>query len=327
MKKIIFSTISLGTFLLVSAFYYYSSNRDTTDLTPIETANISRHVQQTNQKPIATLPVNEITINPTKQNELIKEYLSSQDLQGFIQLAKRKLDQGGGYYAFYALGNCYSIRTSLAGRTNYTAKEGGFSLENYGKRQAAFERVRNLCQNVPSTDLTLEGLKEIKKFSKNSNDLYNQIGSEFQKTDSINDARQRYDAQALLREKLIDSQDPILLKHFGTINLNTTSGQNSADFWLDGQTFSYQSPDGKLMKKAWDLVPCAFGLDCGMTHPQVAAMCFNQNLCTESLFHLTHAQFKLNGDNGQKFERMMYFYRRLVEVIRSKDISPFRPNN
>jgi hypothetical protein len=325
MRKNILVTISLSIFILICTYYYFSSNRNAIELTPIQTPKISTQIKP-QTKTIPTLKVDEKNIDIHKLSELTKEYLTSKDLKAFIELAKRKPDQGGGYYASHALSKCYNITLLLEGRISYTPKDGGFSQENYGKRQTAFEKVRNLCQNVNSTDLSKKSINEILKLSQNSNDISNQLSNELDKSKSITDPKQHYNAQALFHEKLMHSQDPIMLARYGT-KLNTTSSQSSADFWLDGQSYSYTSFDGAKLHKAWDLVPCAFGLDCGLTHPQVAAMCFNHNLCTDSLFHLYHAQYKLSGDNGQNFERMMYFYRRLVEVIRSKDMSPFRPNN
>lgn len=90
-------------------------------------------------------------------------------------------------------------------------------------------------------------------------------------------------------------------------------------YYLDQKAFGGVDP--KLYLIALDLLPCAFGEDCGPTGPIVSEQCASNGFCAANAFEMRRAAI---GRPGQ-YETMLGVYNRLKEALATGDLTALTP--
>ena len=122
------------------------------------------------------------------------------------------------------------------------------------------------------------------------------------------------DDRAQLR-RVLARPDPLVLQELGPrLALHTASGQQA--YWFDGQRVA---PD--IAEPALALLPCAFGLPCDESDPDVWMPCLQGIACATSRTELVLQQAAA-GDATRR-EQILALSRRMAQAVRAADVERF----
>ena len=246
---------------------------------------------------------------------LAKKYSESRDMRVFVEFAKNHPELGAWYYAERGLRECGFIRNEiLKGRKSYVYGE-AYNADQYAQRQQAFERLSQLCQGFLDHEIEEKNRTKIGVQALRAGDRTYALLEELSSAKAKANRDERDKAVLGVKEKIFRTQDPLLMEEFGAL-LNARTEGNSANFWLDGVSFSMLSDEGRNMSLAWKLIPCSLGMTCDQFSPSVALQCLQLNQCAPNLSELIRMQLLEEGDtNGVRFAQVQAYAQRLKQII------------
>ena len=95
--------------------------------------------------------------------------------------------------------------------------------------------------------------------------------------------------------------------------------RDTPTMWFEGRVY----PQSELwkMRKAWFLVPCAFGFVCDKYDDRLAVSCLDYGRCFNNRFE--YVQENIPTGERQAYQDIYSYYQRIVAAIQRQDVDAF----
>ena len=227
-------------------------------------------------------------------------------LRDSVLRAQASPGDGGRLYARYLLRQC-AAADSVAGLHAPEGDDPGRTVTSdpsdprVARAVARVQQLRAACQQFTPAELSA-GTNVV------SNDAHD--------ADPLLGEADRFDATPARILRVLAHPDPLLLQEIGPRLLQ--AGAGGQDDWFDGRRI-----DPGLAEPALALLPCALGLPCDETDPQVWTACLQGLGCVDSREELVLR--RAAPDDAARRQRILRLAERIGEAVRAADASRFAP--
>ena len=237
MKSFNIKTIGIaiaGFFCVLLAWYFGGSK---TNITSVPNQSTDSGYQLSSSFPPSESRqqvVSEPQQNPRKTLAMAKAFYASKDLRAFAEMAKNHPDEGGVTYAINATELCIQVKEIPEIKPSAQAD----SIA-YGKRSSALSDLRYRCQGFSSREVSIEGLGELYRTSKERKDILVDNKNSFLLTLGHGGMERSTSANQRIHilNELSQLQDPSSIDTFGREISKYTDKDGNAGFWINGKPY------------------------------------------------------------------------------------------
>jgi hypothetical protein len=238
--------------------------------------------------------------------------------RAFVVEALGQPTSGGWLYASKALDDCRTMQ--VAQKRDGASLQLPVSHPMHAEVNTAYQRLQAVCSQFTAEDL--QGSPALYSADRQGQDPL---------LSAIRDYRQVFERQTTPLEQrsralstVLSTQDPLVLSWLGpqiAMVPGDSAGSDGVYVYLASERV--RLGNNPSLARAFDLLPCEFGLPCDLRDAATLSYCAAGGECFANRYELVR-RFHLNGDDAA-YERTLRYVRDLAAAVRSKYVSYFSP--